>query len=285
MRSVGLVLLAFSVVIGGVAVWGLRSLSGAQAAPAPVSSLTGRTQVVVAAKPIGFGEPIDAAAVKLQPWPEGAAPAGAFRSVAELTAGGVNRIALAPIAANEPILPQRISGPGGRATLSGVIRPGMRASTIRVDDVMGVGGFVLPGDFVDVLVTRSEGEEQQVARSDVLLEGVRVLGVDQLADQSKDEPVVAKAATIEVTPAQAQKLALAGQVGTLSLALRSAEEPLARGAAGAQRTVRTADLTLASAPAPARTRPVRTVRRAAPQGPSIQVWRGTEQARVPVSRE
>jgi pilus assembly protein CpaB len=242
-------------------------------------------KVVVAARAIGFGETITPDAVKLQPWPEGAAPPGAFRSVAELSVGGVNRIALAPIAPNEPILPQRISGPGGRATLSGVIRPGMRASTIRVDDVMGVGGFVLPGDFVDVLVTRPEGQDRAVMRTDVLLEGVRVLGVDQLADQSKNNPVVAKAATIEVTPAQAQKIALAGQVGSLSLALRSAEDPIARGEPAAARTIRTGDLGLAGAGQAARPRPIRIARASAPRGPSIQVYRGAEASSVVVARE
>jgi pilus assembly protein CpaB len=215
----------------------------------------------------------------------GAAPTGAFRSLEEVVGDG-RRVALTPILPNEPILAGRISGPGGRATLAGVIRPGMRASTIRVDDVMGVAGFVLPGDFVDVLLTRPDGADREVMRTDLLLQGVRILAVDQLADQAKDSPVVAKAATIEVTPAQAQKLALAGQVGTLALALRSAAEPLATGGAVAS-AIRTSDLGGAQPRgfAPAAAAPIRIARRAPAPGPSIQIWRGSEASSVAVRRE
>lgn len=286
MRSVGLALLALSLVLGAVALWGLRNFSGAKAEPARVAPAAPMTTVVVASRPIGFGEPLGPAVLKAQPWPAEAAPTGAYRSVGELVAADPRR-ALAPIAAGEVILPQRISGPGGRATLSNVIRAGMRAATIRVDDVMGVAGFVLPGDFVDVLVTRREGSDADaVMRSDILLEGVRVLAVDQTANEAKNDPVVAKAATIEVTPAQAQKLALAGQVGTLSLALRGAADPLAPNTD--VRTIRTADLRAAAqgqaAGGSGHARVVRTAARA-PQGPAIQVWRGVEATSVRVRAE
>jgi pilus assembly protein CpaB len=291
MRRVGLVLLALSLLLGGVAVWSLRSFSGANAAPAPATVVGPRTTVVVAARPIAFGERLSPDLLKEQPWPWGATPPGAFRSVAELTQGET-RLALAPIAANEPILPNRVSGPGGRATLSGVIRAGMRATTIRVDDATGVAGFVLPGDFVDVIVTREEKTGQvegqtAIMRSDTLLESVRVLAVDQVASDDKNDPIVAKAATVEVTPDQAQKLALAGQVGTLSLALRSASDPLASAGAASARTIRTADLRLGgtgSAPAPARARVVRAAR-GGPSGPSVQIYRAAEPTRVSVRRE
>jgi pilus assembly protein CpaB len=207
--------------------------------------------------------------------------------VGELT-GGNPRLALAPIAANEPILPQRISGPGGRATLSGVIRTGMRAATIRVDDVMGVAGFVLPGDFVDVLVTRDDGEDSsKKMRTDILLESVRVLAVDQTASGEKNDPVVAKAATIEVSPEQAQKLALAGQVGTLSLALRGAEDPLSSAGAAAARTVRTADLRLKGVGQA--DRPGRVIRTGAwsrgASGSNVQIYRAADASSVRVKPE
>ncbi|HEX3699094.1 MAG TPA: Flp pilus assembly protein CpaB [Phenylobacterium sp.] len=279
MRNLGLVLVALSILIGGAALWGLKILGASHAEAAPVAALP-RTAVVVAARPIGFGEPIAAGDLKLQPWPAGAVPAGAFASLAALTTGP-QRLALAPIAANAPILPSQISGPGGRATLAGLIRPGLRAATLRVDDVLGVAGFVLPGDSVDILVTRGDGTNRSQMRTDVLLQGVRVLAVDQLADEAKNKPVLAKAATVEVTPAQAEKIALAAQIGTLSLALRSSADPsAAAGAAG--RSIRVADLG-GDAPRPLARR-VRYVRRpaAAPASQMIEIVRGGEVSRVAV---
>ena len=280
MRSVGLVLLALSILLGGVAVWGLRSLSGAHAEPAPQASAP-RTAILVAARPIAVGEKIGELDLKLVAWPAEALPAGAFKAPAEVLQGG--RVALGPIAVNEPILKDRISGPGARPTLSGVIQPGMRAAAIRIDDVNGVAGFVLPGDFVDVLVTRPEGMDSNSQRTDLLLQGVRVLAVDQLSSQGKTDPVVAKAATVELTPLQSQKLALARQTGVLSLSLRGTADPVAPVAIAA---VRSADLGgYAPRPAAAPARVVR-VAQARPAGPQIQVYRGSaEAALVPVRSE
>jgi len=278
MRNIGFVLLLVAVLLGGFVVFGIRHMSAARATSDPNVP---RTTVVVASRAIGFGEPITAEVLRLQAWPQGAAPQGAFTTVAEVTAQ--KRVALAPIAANEPVLTTRISGPGGRATLSGVIREGMRATTIRVNDVFGVAGFVLPGDFVDVLITRDAGGgNSSDMRTDVLLRSVRVLAVDQLANENKNNPVVAKAATIEVTPEQAQKLALAAQVGTLSLALRGTIDPLASDKDGAPVTVRTSDLRLAGAPGPKAARAAPR-RRAGPGGPTIEIIRGASAtiARVP----
>jgi pilus assembly protein CpaB len=274
-RNIGFVLLLVSVVLGGLVVVGLRHMSSARAAPNPGVPAT---TVVVASRAIGFGEPITAEVLRLQPWPQGTTPQGAFTNVAQVTAQ--KRVALGPIAANEPLLASRVSGPGGRATLSGVIREGMRATTIRVNDVFGVAGFVLPGDFVDVLVTREHGAGGETdMRTDVLLRSVRVLAVDQLANENKNDPVVAKAATIEVTAEQAQKIALAGQVGTLSLALRGTVDPLSNDHTPV--TVRTADLRLQGAPPPAAPRVVRAAPRprrpaATPGGASIHILRGTD---------
>ncbi|RAK60810.1 Flp pilus assembly protein CpaB [Phenylobacterium hankyongense] len=279
MRNIGFILLIVSLLLGGVAVWGVRNLSAARAAP---DNRIGQTTVVVASRPIGFGETLTPELLRVQAWPRGAQPQGSFRTPAELTTGQ-KRVALSAIAANEPVLATRISGPGGRATLSGVIRGGMRATTIRVNDVFGVAGFVLPGDFVDVLLTRTDAKRPGAAeadmRTDLLLQSVRVLAVDQLANENKNDPVVAKAATIEVTPDQAQKLALAAQVGTLSLALRGAVDPLASAGETGPGTTRIDDLRLAGAvkPQPVRIaarRPV--VRRPTPPGAMIQIYRGAQ---------
>ncbi|WP_395670243.1 Flp pilus assembly protein CpaB [Phenylobacterium sp.] len=274
MRNIGFVLLAVAVVLAGLTVWGLRQIASAR--PQPEQRLN-QTTVVVATRPLGFGDVLSPEVLRVQAWPSAAQPQGSFKTIAEVTAQ--RRVALGPIAVNEPLLASRVSGPGGRATLSGVIRTGMRATTIRVNDVFGVAGFVLPGDFVDVLITRGDGAgvtEPSDRRTDVLLRSIRVLAVDQLANENKNDPVVAKAATIEVTPEQAQKLALAADVGVLSLALRGTADPLAGEDELAPATVRVADLALGKTAAAAPARP--RVRRApaAPSGPTIKIIRGAD---------
>jgi len=280
MRNLGFVLLLVSIVLGGLTVFGLRHMSASRVQP---DSKLHQTTVVVASRPIGFGEVLTPDLLRVQAWPKDGQPQGSFQTVAQVTAQ--RRVALGPISANEPVLTARISGPGGRATLSGVIRAGMRATTIRVNDVFGVAGFVLPGDFVDVLITRDDGDHSRnlsTKRTDVLLRSVRVLAVDQLANENKNDPVVAKAATIEVTPEQAQKLALAADVGTLSLALRSTIDPLSPSDEVAPQTVRTSDLRLEGVRAPAAPvlrRTVHVVTRrphAGPIGITIEIFRGAE---------
>jgi len=133
-----------------------------------------------------------------------------------------NRIVLASIEKNEPILRTKVTGPGQKATLSAVIQDGMRAVTIRVNDVDGVGGFVLPNDRVDVLLTRQQ--ERTSGMNDVVIQNARVLAVDQLADDAADRPTVVKAVTLEVDTISAQKIALSASLGSLSLMLRRAGE-------------------------------------------------------------
>src|SRR6476659_4359885 len=115
----------------------------------PVATRT----IVIAAGPMRFGTHVSADNLKEVTWPDEALPAGTFGSIAEVMSGN-KRIVLASIEKNEPILRSKITGPGQKATLSAVIQDGMRAVTVRVNDVEGVGGFVLPGDHVDVVLTR-----------------------------------------------------------------------------------------------------------------------------------
>ena len=184
--------------------------------------------VVVATKPLRFGMEVPKTALKEIEWPEGAIPKGAFSNIGEILASGNKRLVLAAIAVNEPVLKEKITGPGQRATLSALVAPGMMAVAIPVNDVLGVAGFVLPGERVDILLTQSETREivgkasKKSAFTDILLQNVRVLAVDQLTDDRSAKPELAKTVTIEVDPAQAQRIALARSVGTLSLALRSA---------------------------------------------------------------
>jgi len=175
--------------------------------------------LVVASRPLRFGAELNAAALHELPWASESVPAGSFASIQELISSG-KRIVLSAIEPNEPILSSKITGSGQRATLSALIGEGKKASTVRVNDVDGVAGFVLPGDRVDVILSRQI--EKGSAVNDVVLQNAKVLAVDQLADDRAEKPSVAKAVTLEVDIAGAQKLSLASQIGTLSLALRRA---------------------------------------------------------------
>jgi pilus assembly protein CpaB len=177
--------------------------------------------IVIASGPLRFGTHLSADSLREVAWSDEAIPAGTFGSIADLMSGG-NRIVLASIEKNEPILRTKVTGPGQKATLSAVIQDGMRAVTIRVNDVDGVGGFVLPNDRVDVLLTRQQ--ERTNGMNDVVIQNARVLAVDQLADDAADRPTVVKAVTLEVDTVSAQKIALSASLGSLSLMLRRAGE-------------------------------------------------------------
>jgi pilus assembly protein CpaB len=197
----------------------------------PVATRT----IVIAAGPLRFGTHVAPDHLREVAWPDTALPAGTFGSIAEVMAGG-KRIVLASIERNEPILRTKITGPGQKATLSAVIQDGMRAVTVRVNDVEGVGGFVLPGDHVDLLLTRQA--ERVNGMNDVVIQNARVLAVDQLADDAADRPTVVKSVTLEVDTVGAQKIALAASLGNLSLMLRRAGEQVM----DATRRITTSDL-------------------------------------------
>jgi pilus assembly protein CpaB len=212
----------------------MRSLEAQRKAAPPART------IVVATKPLRFGDELSSAAIREMPWPENALPAGAFGKIADLTSG--KRIVLMPIDVNEAVLAAKITGPGQRATLSGTLQDGMKAVTIRVNDVEGVAGFVLPGDRVDVVLTRQG--DKNYAINDVVIQNARVLAIDQLADERSEKPSVAKAVTLEVDVTDGQKIALASAVGTLSLLLRKAGET----AEGTTRRVTLTDLGHPAAP-------------------------------------
>jgi pilus assembly protein CpaB len=197
--------------------------------------------VVVAASALRFGNPLTSGNLRVISWPEGSLPEGSFSSIQDVLAAG-NRIVLSPIEPNEPVLGSKLTGPGQRATLSAVLHQGMKAMTVRVSDVEGVAGFVLPGDHVDILLTR---RVDKGGTTDVVLQNARVLAIDQLADERADKPAVVKAVTVEVDTLAAQKLTLASQVGTLALALRKAGEATA----GDQRRISVEDLGRDTTPA------------------------------------
>jgi pilus assembly protein CpaB len=176
--------------------------------------------IVVASKPLRFGAELGSSVLREIAWPEDGVPAGAFAKISDVISGNVRRVVLTPIEVNEPILATKITGPGQRATLSATLQEGMRAMTIRVNDVDGVAGFVQPGDRVDVALTRQADKASPT--TDVVLQGIRVLAIDQTSDERNEKPSIAKAVTLEVDTASAQRLALSASVGALSLMLRKA---------------------------------------------------------------
>jgi pilus assembly protein CpaB len=195
----------------------------------------------------------------------------------------------------EPVLPAKLSGAGARPTMAAMIGEGLRAYTIGVTEVAGGGGHVLPGDRVDVVLTRELASAQPTMEgkasggklvTDVVIQNVRVLGMDLNLDPSSTHPAVAHTATLEVSVRDAERLALAGQAGTLSLALRRTGQA----EIDAVRPVATADLgTGGPAAAPAARRGVRAVRpghaAGAPASASVLVMHGDKGDAVAVPAE
>ena len=212
------IVLALAVLCALLAVFLARSwILDQSSRPGAEAPLAETQRVVAAATSLKFGDRLAKENLRLIEWPAGSVPQGTFQSVDDLL-GPLPRVALQAIQPNELILANKVTGPGQRASLSAVISAGMRAMTIRVNDVLGVAGFVLPGDRVDIMLTRELVKDQPVTH--VLLQNVKVLGIDQRSEQQNNKPDVVKAVTIEVTTEQAQKITLAARVGTLSLALR-----------------------------------------------------------------
>jgi pilus assembly protein CpaB len=187
--------------------------------------------LVVATEPLRFGMELDRTQLAEIPWPQDSLPEGAFATIDVLLAEG--RAVLSPIEPNEPVLLAKLSGPDGRATLSNMLAPGMRAVTIRTDEIAGVGGFIMPGDRVDIVLTRDAGAIEEVASnangaagstltSEVVLDNIKVLSVGQGADLRQTTPQIVNSVTVEVTTEGARKIALARSIGTLSLSLRAA---------------------------------------------------------------
>lgn len=259
--------LAVAVLLGLIAVMLIRTVMAQRAPQTAAAAAT--TPVVVAALPIDRGATLKPAMLKVVNFPKEAIPTGAFQTVDEI-AGANARTAMRSMTVNEPVLAVKLSGSGGKTNLSGTLTPGMRAVSVKSSDVSGVAGFVLPGDRVDILLTREIGEGAARAPvTQVLAENSLVLGVDQTSDPETNKPVVAKAVTVEVTPAQAQALSLAQAIGTITLALRQVSDsaPLAKKATS------TADLAVYGARRPVAAGGARPAR---PAGPQVRVTRGVE---------
>jgi pilus assembly protein CpaB len=295
MRKSSLVMLAAAIVLGLAAVFFARMFLVPSAADRQGPAVA-TVAAVVATQPFAFGEKIVPQKLKVVQWPAAGMPAGTFQRVADAVGDG-ERVALRAIDANELFSEKAISGKNARLSTSALLGPTMRAVSIPLNESAGAGGFIVPGDRVDVYVTHTtDGEEQPY--TDQLMQGVRVLAVGQDSNVGKDKPDIVKTATIEVTPVQAQRVALAQTVGILSLSLRNlADESRVR-----LETAQVLDLNdgtvtriirnrRSSGPAPERApdAPPPAARLAAaasgpvvPSGPSVEIFRGTKQTRYPV---
>jgi pilus assembly protein CpaB len=215
-RTNSLLILVVAILMGGIAAFLARNWLVSR-----TQVVNSTTTIVVASRLLPFGTQLTGDNVEEMPWLAKAMPAGSFNSKEVLFKEG-RRISLATIQANEPILSSKITGPNERASLSTLLDKDKRAITIRVDDVRGVAGFILPNDRVDVVLIRNATDTSGSRQSELLLQDVKVIAIDQIASQQKDNPLVAKAVTLEVTPYEAQKISLAINVGNLSLILRKA---------------------------------------------------------------
>ncbi len=179
-------------------------------------------QLVVAARDLNLGQPLEITALTSVAWSATVLPDGGFRDPKELE-GRVLRTALTR---GEPVLESKLAAKGSKGGLSAVIGAGKRAITVKVNEVVGVAGFALPGSHVDVMVHTTVDDEsakrnQGTAMSKIVLERILVLAIAQEASRDETKPKVVSAVTLEVTPDQAELLDVARSVGSLSLVLRN----------------------------------------------------------------
>lgn len=262
-----LMMLAMAVILGLGAVIVAARWIGEQAAVTT-------SKVVVAQTDISLGARMTQDMVRMIDWPANALPPGAITDPKLLD----TRVTRASILRGEPIMETKLAPPGTKGGLSAVVADGMRAMTVRVNDVVGVAGFALPGNFVDILVNTQDESAKTTANRDqsiskIVLERILVLAIAQESSRDETKPKVVNAVTLELSPEQAEKLDLARSVGTLSLVLRNQIDPSPVNTGGATKTS-----LLDAKPAPAPAAPVQPV--IAPILRPVAVRRVTE-ARMP----
>jgi len=212
----------FFLVLVGALIFGVlaavsvsRYLSSAQAYTKNLN------KIAVAKVPIPIGSKIIPEQIMVVQFPKESTPDGAFETPENLA----GRVAVTNIAAREPITESRLAPEGTAAGLSAIIPEGYRAMTVKVDDAAGISGFIMPGTMVDVVVVIDprEGSGMQDPISKIVLQNIKVLANGQNIDKPKDEREAnsVKAVTLQVTPEQAEKLALASSEGKLQLVMRS----------------------------------------------------------------
>ncbi|QYG06377.1 Flp pilus assembly protein CpaB [Janthinobacterium sp. PAMC25594] len=267
-----LTMMAFAVILAFVAVIVAARWINAQA--------SGNTnKVAVALLDISLGARISPEMVRMVDWPANALPPGAFNDPKLLDA----RVTRTSIQHGEPIMESKLAPPGTQGGLSAVVGEGKRAMTVRVNDVVGVAGFALPGNYVDILVnTQDEMTKNASGRdpsiSKIVLERILVLAIAQESNRDDTKPKVVNAVTLELTPDQAEKLDLARSVGTLSLVLRNQIEDKPVNTEGATKTSLLDTKVAAQVPAPAPRPVVRHRVVQGPAGPQVDVIKGLERS-------
>ncbi len=220
MRLSSLVTALAGIAVAGGSVYAAREVLNQRPSVAVAQSEQTVVEVVVAGRDIALGQPIEPQLLTSISWPVDAVPDGVFTDVELLLPdrGGEPRRARRAISEGELILLAKVSEFGEKVTIVQTLADGHRAMAIEVSAETAVGGFVTPGDFVDVVMTHGRNETLSAV---TILQNVRIVGVDQDSDERSDAPEIARTVTVEVTPDESQRLALAQQAGTLSLSLRS----------------------------------------------------------------
>ena len=223
MNRRAIAMMALSMILGLGAVMGAARWMSARAA-------TANARIVVAAKDLPPGTRLSAEHLALAGWSAGAPLAGAYKDSKLLDARVVNTSVLR----GTPLVEAKLAPPGAKGGLSAVIAEGKRAMTVKVNEVVGVAGFALPGNVVDVLLNTKGADAAPVSK--IVLEQIMVLAIAQEASRDDAKPKVVSAVTLEVTPEQAEKLDLGRSIGTLSLVLRNQGDRLAVATPGMRRT-------------------------------------------------
>lgn len=207
-NSRAMLMIGFSLLIGLVAVVLAARWISQQASLAT-------TQVVVASRDIDLGSVLNPSMLQVTTWPSGSIPNGSVADLQSLD----GRVIKTSILRGEPILDAKLAPVGTKGGLSAVISEGKRAITVKVNEVIGVAGFALPGNHVDVMVNTQDQSDKPISK--IVLAHILVLAVAQEAGRDETKPKVVNAVTLEVTPEEAEKLDLARSIGNLSLVLRN----------------------------------------------------------------
>jgi len=210
-------LLCFSMILAAGAVWIANNWLDMRNAPRQTDEML--VNVVVAAVDISYGQKLDKQHFEIVRLPQDGVPENIFSDSLEL----VGQVTLADLLEGDVVRKERVSEKLVGVTLASMISLNMRAVTVRVNDVIGVAGFLLPGNYVDVLFTKSKDGR---ATTDTILKKIKVLAVDQIAGTKKNDPVVVRAVTLELSPKNAELIVKAKSEGSLQLALRNPVEGL-----------------------------------------------------------
>lgn len=220
MRTRSIFVAMLGIIVAGGSVFAARELLSVNSASALNDESPELVDVIVAGRDIPFGKVIEAHMLTTIAWPRQAVPAGVFTDYTLLVPenGQEARRTKRALSQGELLLVSKVSDFGEKVTIVQTLGKNTRAMAIKVDAETAVGGFVTPGDTVDVVMT--QGKDSNM-RAVTIMQNIRVIGVDQDSDEQSDTPEIARTVTVEVTPDQGQKLALAQKAGSLSLTLRT----------------------------------------------------------------